>query len=111
MATRRLPRPSSPVAPHALSPSQSSTPTAPSNTSPAVPGRIIAKLLLFTALMISAPLGVYFSSLNMVFSGNSTWAGVSAAVTANLVLAAYIVAAVWEDQGDDASGSEVKKAL
>lgn len=36
------------------------------------------------------------------FLGNSTWAGASAAIMANVVLIGYIVAAVYEDQGEPA---------
>jgi hypothetical protein len=41
--------------------------------------------------------------------GNSTWAGISAAVTANIILIAYIVVAWKEDQGDRAAEEKRKE--
>ncbi|KAI9699165.1 MAG: vacuolar ATPase assembly integral membrane protein vma21 [Bogoriella megaspora] len=69
-----------------------------SNISPAVPSSVIIKLLGFTFAMISMPIGTYFASVNTVFGGNSTYAGASAAVIANVVLIAYVVVAMKEDQ-------------
>lgn len=45
-------------------------------------------------------------------SGNATFAGITAAITANLVLFAYIYVAWKEDQGDrqEAEKSKSKKA-
>lgn len=50
--------------------------------------------------MIFAPLAVYFGTVNSVFAGNATWAGASAAITANVVLVGFIVMAIREDQGE-----------
>ncbi|EEH37729.1 hypothetical protein PAAG_00650 [Paracoccidioides lutzii Pb01] len=61
------------------------------------------KLLAFTVLMVCAPLGVYFGTVNRVFEGNSTYAGAYAAVTANLVVLGYILMAMWEDSGAEKS--------
>ncbi|PWW78820.1 hypothetical protein C7212DRAFT_304758 [Tuber magnatum] len=74
---------------------------------PAVPGSIITKLLLFTLAMVVAPLGSYFVTVNTVFSGNTTFAGATAAVVANLVLITYVLVAIAEDtRGQE----EVKKS-
>lgn len=62
---------------------------------------VINKLLIFTALMVIAPLGVYFATANTIFAGNNTWAGALAALTANVVLFAYIIVAFREDQGEE----------
>jgi len=43
-----------------------------------------------------------------MFTGNSTWAGVTAAVTANVVLFAYIFVAWQEDQGERAAERKKK---
>jgi hypothetical protein len=50
--------------------------------------------------MAALPIGSYFATVNSVFRGNSTYAGGFAAVMANVVLIAYIVVAMKEDQSD-----------
>lgn len=62
---------------------------------------VITKLLVFTALMVVGPISVYFITANTIFAGNNTWAGALAAVTANVVLIGYIIAAIREDQGEE----------
>ena len=77
--------------------------------------------------MVAAPISMYFLTVDSIFSGessfihwllwcvlnkigNSTWAGTTAAVTANVVLFAYIVVAWQEDQGERAvEGKEREK--
>ncbi|KAL8643703.1 MAG: hypothetical protein Q9226_008175 [Calogaya cf. arnoldii] len=82
-----------------------------SSIAPAVPAPVIIKLLGFTAAMVGGPIGVYFLTVNTIFRGNSTWAGATAAFTANLVLVAYVIVAMKEDQSDRiaAEGSAKKK--
>ncbi|KAG0051141.1 hypothetical protein BGZ83_004043 [Gryganskiella cystojenkinii] len=83
------------------SPSSSSTNVAP--------GTLI-KLAFFTIAMIFFPIGTYFLSVDTYFSGNATYAGIAAAVVANLVLFAYVIAAVLEDsQASQPSPVNVKK--
>ncbi|KAG0133252.1 hypothetical protein HOY82DRAFT_556649 [Tuber indicum] len=74
---------------------------------PAVPGSVIAKLLLFTLAMVVAPLGSYFLTVNTVFSGNTTFAGATAAVVANVVLITYVLVAMAEDTKEQ---GEAKKS-
>jgi len=74
----------------------------PSDIRPAVASSTIAKLLIATLALITLPLGFYFGSINTLFNGNATYAGAGAAVVTNIVLVAYLVAAFWEDQGDQA---------
>lgn len=62
---------------------------------------VIYKLLTATFLMVFAPIAMYFLTVNTVFSGNTTWAGATAAFTANVVLIGYIIVAVKEDQGEE----------
>ncbi|CAG8905401.1 unnamed protein product [Penicillium egyptiacum] len=83
-----------------------------SDVAPAVPADVIYKLLGFTAAMIVGPIGMYFLTVNSIFSGSSTLAGITAAVTANVVLFAYIYVAWTEDKEDRqaASKSDSKKA-
>ncbi|KAI5844254.1 hypothetical protein BZA05DRAFT_409538 [Tricharina praecox] len=68
-----------------------------------VPGSVVAKLLLFTFAMITAPLGTYYISVTSLFVGQSTVAGALAAVAANVVLIAYVIVAMTEDaaEGED----------
>lgn len=54
--------------------------------------------------MFTAPLMAYYSTVNAVFKGNSTYAGALAALVANLVLFGYVIAAVREDQGEGGQG-------
>ncbi|KAL9614664.1 MAG: hypothetical protein Q9167_000869 [Letrouitia subvulpina] len=77
-----------------------------SNIAPAVSTSVILKLLGFTAAMIAGPIGVYFLSVNILFHGNATLAGAAAAFTANIVLIAYIIVAMKEDQSEKTAGQE-----
>ncbi|KND88631.1 Vacuolar ATPase assembly integral membrane protein VMA21 [Tolypocladium ophioglossoides CBS 100239] len=82
-----------------------------SNISPAVPKHVIFKLLGFTFAMIVFPIGSYFITVNTVFKGNSSYAGALAALLANVVLIAYVIVAMNEDEseGNGTSKSESKK--
>ncbi|GAM40964.1 hypothetical protein TCE0_041f13719 [Talaromyces pinophilus] len=92
------------------------TPSGPSDISPAVPvlaadnnnRETIYKLLAFTFAMICGPLAAYFLSVKTFFAGNSTLAGALAALTANVVLVAYVVVAWQEDKEDQAKKKEKK---
>ncbi|KAL8852229.1 MAG: hypothetical protein Q9221_002939 [Calogaya cf. arnoldii] len=59
--------------------------------------------------MVGGPIGVYFLTVNTIFQGNSTWAGATAAFTANLVLIAYVIVAMKEDQSDKIAAEESAK--
>ena len=83
--------------------------------------------------MIAGPIGTYFLTLNTIFGGlstpsvphllchtgghilinyigNPTWAGGTAAFTANMVLIAYVIVAMKEDQSEKLAAEEkVKK--
>ncbi|KAL8831140.1 MAG: hypothetical protein Q9191_001034 [Dirinaria sp. TL-2023a] len=97
-----------------------------SNITPAVPAAVIYKLLGFTLAMVAGPIGTYFLTLNTLFRGgllcpskcgssakldigNSTWAGATAAVMANVVLIAYVVVAMNEDEGESRPTTEKAK--
>ncbi|KAL8682173.1 MAG: hypothetical protein Q9186_001794 [Xanthomendoza sp. 1 TL-2023] len=80
-----------------------------SDIAPAVPATVIAKLLGFTAAMVGGPIGVYFLTLNTIFRGNSTWAGATAAIVANVVLVAYVIVAMKEDQSEKLAAEENEK--
>ncbi|EEA19054.1 vacuolar ATPase assembly integral membrane protein vma21 [Talaromyces marneffei ATCC 18224] len=91
-----------------LSQGATAAPSEPSDISPAVPVETIYKLLAFTFAMICGPLGAYFLSIKTFFSGNSTLAGGLAALTANVVLIAYVIVAWQEDKEDQAKRKEKK---
>ncbi|KAF8951593.1 vacuolar ATPase assembly integral membrane protein vma21 [Haplosporangium bisporale] len=59
--------------------------------------------------MIAFPIGTYFLTVDSYFGGNATYAGISAAVVANLVLFAYVGVAVLEDSKDSRSPVNIKK--
>lgn len=96
---------------------------------------VISKLLAYTLAMIVAPLSAYYLTLNHIYNGmqftlnvqftkcggqrlilpmlhrslhegNNTFAGATAAVVANVVLIAYVIEALRED---DADNKESKK--
>ncbi|KAI4760632.1 hypothetical protein E4T52_07412 [Aureobasidium sp. EXF-3400] len=81
----------------------------PSITTPAVPQHVIVKLLLFTFAMIILPISSYFLTLNTLYSGNSTFAGATAAIIANIVLIGYVIVAMREDAGERAEAEEKDK--
>ncbi|KAG4426762.1 vacuolar ATPase assembly integral membrane protein vma21 [Cadophora malorum] len=76
---------------------------------PAVPGHVIFKLLGFTLAMVVCPIGSYFLTLNTIFKGNSTWAGATAAIIANVVLIGYVLVAFNEDQTEVLEAAENEK--
>jgi len=80
-----------------------------SNIAPAVPAHVIFKLLGFTLAMIVGPIGTYFLTLNNVFGGNSTYAGATAAIMANVVLVGYVIVAFMEDQSESIEAAEKEK--
>lgn len=81
----------------------------------------------FTFAMVTFPIGTYFLTLHNVYSGksgglaqrresrsyddvgNATFAGATAAVMANVVLIAYVVMAMKEDQSERLEEEERKK--
>ena len=75
--------------------------------------------------MIAGPIATYFLTLNAIFGGrphtlhtavkdsyshdrqgNSTWAGATAAIVANIILIAYIIVAMREDESEKLAAEE-----
>ncbi|KFY88132.1 hypothetical protein V500_06546 [Pseudogymnoascus sp. VKM F-4518 (FW-2643)] len=94
----------------------------PSITAPAVPMHVIVKLLAFTLAMVVVPIGSYFLTLDLAVAkeyvgkergltgiGNSTFAGATAAIMANVVLVGYIIVAMREDQSEAIEAAEREK--
>ncbi|EIM21549.1 hypothetical protein WALSEDRAFT_13057, partial [Wallemia mellicola CBS 633.66] len=63
----------------------------------------ITKLLAFSIALVVLPISIYFITLNSIFNGNSTYAAISAALTANVVLMLYVGLAIYEDDDDSNS--------
>jgi len=80
-----------------------------SNIAPAVPAHVIFKLLGFTLAMIVGPIGTYFLTLDTLYGGNSTYAGATAAIMANVVLVGYVIVAFMEDQSEAIETAEKEK--
>ncbi|KAF9972733.1 vacuolar ATPase assembly integral membrane protein vma21 [Actinomortierella ambigua] len=59
--------------------------------------------------MVTFPIGTYYLTLDRYFGGNATYAGISAAVMANVVLFAYVLVAVMEDSKSGVSPVTIKK--
>jgi len=70
---------------------------------------VIYKLLGFTFAMVVGPIGTYFLTVDTVFGGNSTWAGATAAIMANVVLIGYVIVAFQEDQSEALEAAEKEK--
>lgn len=85
------------------------SPDEKSNITPAVPATVIYKLLAFTLAMFAGPILTYFLSLKTIFRGNSTFAGATAAIMANVVLISYVVMAFQDDQTETLEAAEKEK--
>ncbi|OVF07608.1 putative LYR motif-containing protein [Clavispora lusitaniae] len=69
-----------------------------------IPTSVVRKLMFFTVAMVALPLVVFF--MCQYLFDNSIVSGGSAAVAANAVLIAYIVAAFSEDTSQEAVESK-----
>ncbi|RDL34675.1 Vacuolar ATPase assembly integral membrane protein VMA21 [Venustampulla echinocandica] len=86
-----------------------SRPMEKSNITPVVPAHVIYNLLGFTLAMVVCPIGSYFLTLNTIFGGNSTYAGATAAIMANVVLMGYVIVAFREDKSDALEAAEKER--
>jgi len=102
-----------PGAPPTTSPTEKSIQPnpGPSDTTPLVSSTVLRTLLVFTFLMVSAPIGSYFLTVNTIFRGNATFAGGFAALVANVVLIGYIVVAWREDADESSNGNGAKSVV
>ncbi|GLB33691.1 putative VMA21-like domain containing protein [Lyophyllum shimeji] len=58
---------------------------------------VLVKLVLFSISLGVVPISSYFASQKYLWNGNSTYAALTAIVSANVILVAYIITSVWED--------------
>ncbi|KAI5452194.1 vacuolar ATPase assembly integral membrane protein vma21 [Naganishia albida] len=61
---------------------------------------VLAKLLFFATLVAVVPIATYFVTIDRLWHGSTTWAAISAVVSANIVLIGYVIVAFREDAGD-----------
>jgi len=74
-----------------------------------IPKDVLYKLIFFTVLMFSLPFITYFYTIDRYFKGNTTYAALAAAFTANLIVVAYVIVAIVEDKDDDDEDLDSKK--
>ncbi|KAI0776008.1 hypothetical protein BD413DRAFT_525726 [Trametes elegans] len=60
-------------------------------------GSVLAKLVVFALSLGIAPISSYFLSRDYLWNGNTIYAAITAIVSANLVLVAYIIESVREE--------------
>ncbi|PIA19473.1 hypothetical protein COEREDRAFT_36593 [Coemansia reversa NRRL 1564] len=77
---------------------------------PQIPGSVVGKLVAFSLLLLVIPILAYFLSLKFVFAGSTTPSAITAAVTANIVLAGYVYVA-WVEDTDEGSENLQKRKL
>ncbi|KZP07160.1 hypothetical protein FIBSPDRAFT_1050300 [Athelia psychrophila] len=69
---------------------------------------VLLKLIIFTVSLAVVPLTSYFGSKKYIWDGNSNYAAITAIVAANIVLIAYIVTSILEDQASQDSAAKGK---
>ncbi|EMD40626.1 hypothetical protein CERSUDRAFT_148835 [Gelatoporia subvermispora B] len=78
----------------------------------AAQGNALIKLLVFSLALAIVPISSYFLSRDYVWGGNTTWAAFTAAGSAQLILVAFIVVSVLEDQRErsEVEATKAKKS-
>ncbi|KAH9482808.1 Vacuolar ATPase assembly integral membrane protein vma21 [Psilocybe cubensis] len=64
----------------------------------AAAGGVLFKLIIFSVSLGVIPISSYFLSLKYLWNENATFAAITAVVSANVVLVAYIISAIREDR-------------
>lgn len=70
-----------------------------------IPRSVVINLVVFSLLMGIAPLATYYL-LYYILSYSSTVSGISAAISANIVLFCYIIIAYMEDDQENSKKNE-----
>ncbi|RPD67056.1 hypothetical protein L226DRAFT_565811 [Lentinus tigrinus ALCF2SS1-7] len=60
-------------------------------------GGVLAKLVIFALALGFVPISSYFLSRDYLWAGNTIYAAITAIISANLVLVAYIIESVREE--------------
>jgi len=61
---------------------------------------VLFKLIVFSLSLGIVPITSYFASEKYIWNGNSTFAAITAVVAANVVLIAYIISSLRDDQAE-----------
>ncbi|KAG2013781.1 hypothetical protein CC2G_010655 [Coprinopsis cinerea AmutBmut pab1-1] len=70
---------------------------------------VLIKLIVFSLSLGIVPLSAYYGTLNYLWEGNTIYAAITAIVSANLILVAYIITAAAEESSakpSDSKGTE-----
>ncbi|EPT02748.1 hypothetical protein FOMPIDRAFT_1047484 [Fomitopsis schrenkii] len=59
---------------------------------------ILIKLLFFAAALAVAPVSAYFFTKDYIWNGNAVLAAITAVVSANIVLVAFVVLSIREER-------------
>jgi vacuolar ATPase assembly integral membrane protein VMA21 len=66
-----------------------------------LPGRfpraVLLKLIFFAVALAVVPIASYFLSVDRLFSGETAYAGAFAGLVANVIVGAYVVVAILEE--------------
>ncbi|KAI9104959.1 hypothetical protein DFS34DRAFT_645678 [Phlyctochytrium arcticum] len=57
---------------------------------------VLGTLVAFSLALFTLPLGGYYYTLNNIFHGQTTYAAIVAVCIANLIVAAYVLLALYE---------------
>jgi len=61
---------------------------------------VLLKLIIFSLSLGIVPITSYFVSEKYIWNGNSTFAAITAVLSAHVVLVAYIISSLREDQAE-----------
>jgi cation transport ATPase len=64
---------------------------------------VVLKLIIFSVLMIVAPIGTYFWTYSHIFNGNATYSALAAVAMTNIIMISYVCVAFLEDRGDSST--------
>lgn len=94
----RFTTPTSPLFSSPLATSSSSNSNSPtSSVRPILPTAVLVKLIVFSILVLTVPLGTYFY-LTAAMEIDQLYAAISAVIAANGILFAYVLTAVMEER-------------
>ncbi|KAI0303212.1 hypothetical protein BC826DRAFT_903680, partial [Russula brevipes] len=69
---------------------------------------VLFKLIIFSLSLGIIPITSYYASEKYIWNGNSTFAAITAVVTANIVLVAYIITSLRDDRAEREAGKPLE---